>query len=76
MYTGSVDYAPVSSIALTFQSTTDSPCSEIQIFEDGILEREEDFLVILSNSDRAVVTNSISTVNIINDDRKSTTISE
>lgn len=56
---------------ITFQSASQEVCTNILITEDGILESQEDFSVILSSSDRAVVTtSSTSTVTIINDDRK------
>lgn len=46
-------------------------CADILVMNDGILENNESFLVILSSLDRAVtIATSISTVNIINDDSK------
>lgn len=52
-------------------SVSQPVCVDILVADDGILENNENFLVLLSSSDRAVtITSSISNVNIINDDRK------
>jgi hypothetical protein len=46
-------------------------CADVFVDDDGILENDENFLVILSTNDRAVtITTSISNVDILNDDRK------
>ena len=46
-------------------------CADILVEDDGVLENNENFLVILSTNDRAVtITSSICNVDIINDDRK------
>ena len=46
-------------------------CADIPVEDDGILEDNENFLVILSTNDRAItITSSICNVDIINDDRK------
>ena len=71
--TGSNDYTPVSDAELVFQpiSVSQPVCADILVVDDGILENNENFLVILDSSDRAVtIATSISTINIINDDRK------
>ena len=73
VYLDSNDYVLFSNAELVFQpeSASQPACTNISIVDDGILETNENFLVILSCSDRAVtIASSISTVNIINNDRK------
>ena len=63
----------MSDAELVFQpiSMSQPVCVDILIEDDGVLESDENFLVILSTTDRAVtITSSICNVDIINDDRE------
>ena len=50
-------------------STTQPQCADIQLVDDSVLENNETFLVTLSSSDSAILTNpDATTVTINNDD--------
>ena len=72
-FAGVEDYSPVSNIELLFQpaSASQPQCVDIQLVDDSVLENNETFLVTLSSSDSAVLTNpNAATVTINNDDGK------
>lgn len=63
----------MSNVEIRFQpaSVSQPQCADIQLVDDNVLENDENFFVILSSLDSAVLTNpSTATVTINNDDGK------
>ena len=66
-----VDYTPVPSVEITFNSSVAMQCQVIQVIGDAILETSEIFFTNLEASDPDVVLeNNTATITITNDDRK------
>lgn len=66
---GNIDYVEIAGISHSFTGTSGIQCSSIFILNDGVVERDESFLVLLntSNSNVDLVQNS-ATVSIADDD--------